>query len=100
VRYLAISLDGQLTDCLNNHQMGCKAAITLKYLLNGEKVEVDYQWQHSSHDPYSRLSLSGSKIPRGLRLWVKDLAGKGMSSTQMAAIVRLAMRAAYQVCGR
>jgi hypothetical protein len=78
-------------------QTNCKASITLKYHLDGQKVDVDYQWQHTGHNPYSRDGLGNSKIPRGLRLWVKDLAEKGLSATQMAAIVRLTTRSAYQV---
>jgi hypothetical protein len=80
----------QLTASLAQ-QTGCTAAITFKYRFD-EKVDVVYQWKHSGHDPYSRQGLSNAKIPRSLRLWVKDQAEKGISASQMAAIVRQVTR--------
>jgi hypothetical protein len=76
---------------LLDHQTGCTAALTLKYRFDGD-VDVDYQWKHRGHDPYSRQGLSNAKIPRSLRLWVKDQAEKGISASQMAAIVRQVTR--------
>lgn len=78
-------------DSFLNQQTGCKASLTVKYRFDGD-VDIDYQWKHTGHDPYTRQGLCNAKIPRSLRLWVKDQAEKGMSSSQMAAIVRQVTR--------
>jgi hypothetical protein len=65
--------------------------------MDGSKADIVYNWTHIGHDPYSRLGLQNAKIPRGLRLWVKDCGGRGMSATQLAAIVRVVTRYCSEV---